>query len=173
MDADLGRTVPNRIPWKVSRNGVDGMTPSLSDILGTSASPPSGGFWRLGIVNKRQSTFPNFWKSNELDAAVDGNFTNNSIAPPLLDQVFSYKLSNSYSRDLYARYGVHIAIDHVNPVEPQLLTHGSSTANVLNKDAGIWIPATIIRMSPDVTHWSAADCSVVQSSEFGDSVGSK
>ena len=71
-DVASNRTGPNRTPRQVSRTSVDGKTPYLSEICGTSASPPSGGLWIPEVVNKRQSTSPNFWKSGELDAAIDG-----------------------------------------------------------------------------------------------------
>ena len=115
-DAASNRTVPNRTPQQVSRTGVDGTTPYISEICGNSASPPSSGLWNSGIVNKRQSTSLNFCKSNELDAAADGKFTNNPIAPPVINQVFSDKLSNSSRRDIYTRCRMHLTIDPINPV---------------------------------------------------------
>ena len=129
MAAD--RAVPNRTLRRVSRTGVDRMNPSLRGICGTSAyfssPPPYGGLWRPGIINKRQSTSPNFWESNELDASIDGNFSDDTIAPPVLTQLFSDKISNSSIKDLYAICRMHLVTYPVNYVAPQFVTKGFST----------------------------------------------
>ena len=167
-DADFDSTGPNRIPRKVIRNYVDGATSDLSNICETRTSPPSGSLWSPGIVNKRQYDSPNLWKSDELYAAADGKFTNNPIAPPVITQVLIYKLSDSFSTYLYARCGMHLATDPVNPTAPQFVTHGFSTVDVLNEGSGTRIHATRVRMLPDVNHWSVADHSVGQSASVGD-----
>ena len=164
---------PNRTPQQVISTGVDGTTPYLRVICGTSASYPFGGLWIPGIVNKLQSDSPNFWKSDEFDGAVDGNFSNNLIAPPVITQVFSDKLSNSSIRYIYARCGMHLTTGPVNPVTSQFVTHGFSTANALNKGAEILIPDTRVRRSSYVTHWSASDNYVAQNAAVGDAVETK
>ena len=136
-DAASNRTVPNRTLRRVIRTGVDGKTPYLSDISVTSAYPPSGVLRVPVIGNKWQSNPQKVWKSDKLDATVDGNFTNNPIAPPVLTLVLIDRLSECSSRDLYARCGVHLATDSVNAVVPNFLDHGLSTVNALNKGADI------------------------------------
>ena len=160
------RTRPNRNPTLVSSTSMDGTTPSQSDVCGTILSPHSGGLWTPGIVNKWKSASPNFWKSDEFDAAVDGNFPNNSIAPPILTQGFSDKLSNSFRRDMYVRCGVH-------PVVSQVGTHGFSNVNTLNKGAVIWIPINRIISFYGFTRWIAEHHDVGQSVAVGDAVGAK
>ena len=108
-----------------------------------------------------------------MDAAIDGNFSNNPIAPPVLTQVFSDKLSDSSSRDLYAHCGANLAPDPVNSTAPHLVTHGFYTVDALNKGAGIWRPTTIIRRLPNVTHLIVTGHTVGQSAEVGDDVGAK
>ena len=190
-------------PRRISRTGVDGTTsfhsvisenstPDLNDNIGTringinvtttpspigisetSADPPTGGIWSPSIGNIRQSTSPNLIKSDELNASVDGRFSNNPIAPPVLAELFSDKLSNSSISYLYACCGVHLSTDTSNPMAPQLFNHSLSAANALNKGAEIWIPATRIRNLPVVTHWSAAGRTVGKSAAVGDTVGKK
>ena len=55
---------------------------------------------------------------------------------------------------------------------PQIMTRWFSIVCVLNKVAGIWIPITRIRRSPDVTNLVLADHDVGQIVVVGDSVGS-
>ena len=108
-----------------------------------------------------------------MDAAVDGNFTNNTVAPTIFTEVLSEKISKSSIQDLYVRVGMHLATYTVNTGTPQLADHGFYTVNVLNKGAGIWISATRVRRSMDVAHCSVLDHSVGESTAVGDSVISK
>ena len=71
------------------------------------------------------------------------------------------------------RCEMHIEKYPLNPVTPQLVTHGFSTINALNTGAGIWRPTTRVRRSLDVTHWSSIDHAVGQSAAVGDTVGAK
>ena len=93
--------------------------------------------------------------------------------PPVLTQLFSDKLSNSSTRDLYACCGVNFATDTVNSMAPQFLNHWLFAVDALNKGAGVWIPATRIIGSPDINHWITADHAVGQISAVGDAVGKK
>ena len=79
------------------------------------------------IGNVWQSTTPNIIKSNELNADVDGKFTNNAISPPVITQVFSDRLTDSSNRYLYGNCRVHLVIDTVNPVIAQFVDNGFST----------------------------------------------
>ena len=108
-----------------------------------------------------------------MDASIYGNFSNNPVAPPVLTQVFSDKISDGSSRDLYVHCGVNLVSDPVNPVAPQFVTHGFSTVDEMNKGAGIWRPTTIIRRLPNFTHLSVAGNTVGQSSDVEDAVGAK
>ena len=108
-----------------------------------------------------------------MDASVDGNFSNNPIAPHVINKVFSDKLSESSIRYLYPQYGAHLAIDTVNTMVPQFVTHRISAVDAPNKGAEIWIPATRTRNFLDITNWSAADHSIGQRAAVGDTVGTK
>ena len=55
----------------------------------------------------------------------------------------------------------------------QFVNNGLSAVDALNKSYGIWIPATRIRRSPDVTHWSVADHAIGKGSAVGEYVGDK
>ena len=184
---DIGQTWTGRTPLRISSTGVDrstpistqihsgirkNYTPASSDstgtripigISGTSTFPLAGYIWSPWIRNKRQSASPTIIKSNKLDAAIDGKFTNNPVALPIFTKVFSDKLSNNYIPGLYARVGMHLAKDPANPVTTQFLDHGLSTVDVLNKGAGIWSPSAIVKRCPEVAHWSAKDHAVVKS----------
>ena len=71
------------------------------------------------------------------DTSIDGKFTNNFVAPPIFTDVLSEKLSNSFSRDIYARVGMHLTVDIVNFVTPQFVDLGFSTIDALDKGAGL------------------------------------
>ena len=148
----VDRTGPKVTPQKGSRTCVDRTTPSLRRVFKTSNSPPSGGLWSPGIVNKWQSTSPNFCKYDELGAAVDRSLSGNQITTPVIIQVFRDKLYDSSIRDIYARCGMHLKIDPINHVTPQFVTHGLSTIDTPNKYAGVWIPGTRFRMPQDDAH---------------------
>ena len=108
-----------------------------------------------------------------MNAVVGGKFSNDPIVSPVFTQLFSDEFSDSSIKDLYLRYVVRLTTDPVNPVAPQLVNHGLSAVNALNKVAGNWIPATRIRSLPCVIHWSAVDHAVGQSVSVGDAVGEK
>ena len=145
MGAALGRTVKNRTLQRVIRTGENRTTLALRGICGTGASPPSGGLWGPGIVNKRQSTYPNSCKSNKLGASVDVNLSDIRLRNPVITQVFSDKLSKSYIRYIYVRCRMHLATDPINPVAPPFVTHGFSTIDALNKGDVIWSPDIVVR----------------------------
>ena len=162
--------------WQIIRTGVGGFTPISTQIYrgisetstpdssdsngtripigtcGTSTDPPDGDLWIPGIGNIRQSATPNLINSGKLDAAIDGKFTNNLDAPPISNEVFSEKLFNNSIMDIYVRLGIHLTTDPVNTATPQFMDTGFSTIDVLDYGAGIWIPATKIRRSPDAAH---------------------
>ena len=123
VDAALNRTGPTRTLRQFIRTVLDGTNPDLSDICGTSASPPSGDLWSPGIVNKQKPNLPNLCKSDELDAVIDKKITNNTIEPPVIAQLFSDKLFDSHIRDIYARCGMHLAKYPVHTVATQFVTH--------------------------------------------------
>ena len=65
---------------------------------------------------------------------------------------------------------MQLAIDPFNPVAPQFMTHGLYADNLMNKCAGILIPATIVRRFLDVTHSISINHAVGQSVSVGDAV---
>ena len=165
----------NRTPQKIRRTGIDGTTPvhsgisetytpDFSDnsgtringingtttlapivISGTSATPPACGLWSPRISNIWKSTPQNLRKSDKLNAAVYGKFSNNLIALNNFTKLFIEKLYDSSRSDLYEHCRFHLATDPVNSVEPQFVNPGLSAINALNKGAGILTPGTRIR----------------------------
>ena len=120
-----------------------------------------------------KSTSPNSRKSDELNSAVDRNFSIDPIALPVSTQAFCDKISDNSSRDIYKRCRFNLASESVNTVAPQFVNNGISAIAAPNKSAGIWIPSTIIRSLPYVTHWSAADHGVGKGAAVGDAVEKK
>ena len=57
---------------------------------------------------------------DKLDTSIDGNFTNNLVAQPIFTDAVSEKIYNSSIRDHYVPVGMHLAVDPVNSVTPQL-----------------------------------------------------
>ena len=102
-----------------------------------------------------------------MDAAVDGKFTNIPFALPIFTEVFSDKIYDNSIREIYARAGMYLATD------PQFGDHGFSTVYAPNKGAGIWIPATRVKRSTNISHWSALDHAVVKITEVRDAVSAK
>ena len=108
-----------------------------------------------------------------MSTAVHGNFSNNTIDTPNITEILIDKLSDSFSMDLYARCRVQLETDRIIHVAPQFFTHEISAVDALNKGASIWNPATRVRRSPDVTHWSMVNHAVLQSAAVGDAVDAK
>ena len=82
-------------------NGINGTSTPTYGIIGTSkfsatiADPTAGYLWSPRIGNIWQFTSPNLRKSDELNATVDGKFSNGTIASPVPTQVYDGKLSDS------------------------------------------------------------------------------
>ena len=85
----------------------------------------------------KQCDDENIIKYDELNAAIDGKLSNYLIAPPVGTQLFGDKLSNRSIRGIYARCGVHLATDAINPLAPQFVNCGISAFIALNKGDGI------------------------------------
>ena len=115
----------------------------------------------------------NFCKYDELNASIDRKFSNDPISPPISTNILGDKLSNNYRRDLYTRYRLNLATESVNPVAPNILNHGLSAVNVLDKSTRIWIPNTRNISFPDVTHWSMEGSALGKGAAVGDDVVDK
>ena len=122
------------------------------------------------IGNIRQSATPDLRDSDKLDTSIDGNFTNNLVAPPILTDVTSEKFSNSSSQDLYARVEMYLTEDPVNSVTPQFLDLRLSTVDTLDKEAGLWNPTTSFGMPTYVSHWITMDQFFGETTEVVDDV---
>ena len=92
---------------------------------------------------------------------------------PILTEIFSDKLSNGSSRDLYARVGMHLATYPVSPVTPQFVDHGLFTIDAPNKGSGLWSLSNRVRRSVDVSHFSVTDHAVEEITELGYAVSAK
>ena len=121
-------------------------TPDVSDISGTSIPigtsdtptfPTCGLNGSPNIGNIRKFATPDFRDSDKLDTSIDGKFANNLVAPPILIDLLSDKISNSSSWDLYACIGMHPAAYHINFVTPQFVHLGFYTVDSLDKVAGL------------------------------------
>ena len=193
----LSNTWTNRILRQITRTGVDKYIPIYTPIQngisetyipdssdsegtridigtsGTSPSPPAEAICSPGFGNKRQSTTPDFINSDKLDASIDVKFTNNFVAPLISPDVVSDKLSNSSSQDLYARVGMHNAVDPINYVTPQFMYLGFFTVDTLYIGAGLWTPANRVVRHTDFAHWRAPDHIFGETTVVGDAVSAK
>ena len=171
VDATSGNVCTDKTPGKISRTGVNGTTPenivnayairksyspAFIEIIETT-SPPYGLNASQEIGNKRKSTSQDRRNFNKLDTSIDGKFTDNLVAPPILTEVNSEKLSHSSSQDLYTLCRTNLAADTVNIPAPQFVNFGLSTINTLDRIASLWNPATIVGNPTDVAHGSAPD----------------
>ena len=126
-DALSGNTRTNRNSWQVSWTGVNVSIPISTQIhsgisknyipvssdstgtrvsigtSGTSTAPPAEYIWCLWVGNKRQSNNPNLRYSYKLDTSIDGNFTNNLVAPRIFTEVVSENSPNVPAGTLCAR----------------------------------------------------------------------
>ena len=66
---------------------------------------------------------------------------------------------------------MNITTDSVQHMGPQLVIHGLPTIDTLDENAGIWIPATRIIRTPNITHERASEYDVGQVTSVVDSVG--
>ena len=123
----------------------------------TTTAPPYGLNVIPEIGNIRQSATPDLRDSDKLDTSIDGNFTNNLVAPPIVTDVISDKLFNSSRQDLYARVGMNLEEYPVNPVTSQFVYLGLSTVDALDKEASLLTPATRVGISTDFSHQRAPD----------------
>ena len=158
-------------PSVISGTIIDGTSSPTCGIIGTNTSPPSSGLWILRIGNIRQSDSPNFRKSDELNADINRDFSNDPIATPIITQVLCDELSNRSIRDINSLCRTNLVTESVNPVAPQFLNHGLSTVDTLDKITTFWIPNTRIRSLPNITHWSAVDHTVGQGATVGEALG--
>ena len=180
-EATLGNAWTNRTPQCIIRTGVDrsipfstpincGMrkyfTPASSDssrtripivTIDATTDSPCGLNISPKIGDIRQYATPYLRYSNKFYTSIHGKLTNNLVAPPIFTDVLSYKLSDSYSRDLYERIGMHLTVDPVNSVTPQFVDLGFSTVDALGTGASLFTPATRVGRTADVAHWSAPD----------------
>ena len=164
-DVTPGNTWTNKTPQRISRNVVDGSipisppihsgiskssTPASSDItvtmdaetripIGTTA-PPCGLRVSPNIDDIQQSATPDLRKSNKLYTSIDGQFTNNLVAPPIFTEVISDKLSDISIQDIYTHCRMNLTADPVNKPVPQFVYLRLYTINSLYKGASIWTP---------------------------------
>ena len=181
VDTASGNAWTNRTPWQISRNGIDGSTPSSTPIhsgmskysnpdssdssgtrirIGTSDttnSPPWGLNVSPNIGSIWQSATPYLIKSNKLDAAIDGKFPDNLIEPPIFTDVLSEKLSNSSIQYLCTPCPMNFSAYPVNIPGPKFVDFGLSNIDALDKGTSLWTPASGVGRLMDVTYWSAPD----------------
>ena len=136
-------TVANKNTWRVSKNGLDGSTPpnggsGTSYVVGsipdfsycTSQNPPSV-LWNGTIWKYKANYYPKFQGNSEFKTHIDRRFSNDSNAMSVVSQIFFDELSLSYERDICSCCRIGVTIETVQPMVPQLVSHG------LNKNIGI------------------------------------
>ena len=160
-DATSGNAWTNRTLCRIRRTRINGSIPFSAPIhsvmrkystrassdssetrvpIGTgrtSTAPPAEAIRSPDIGDKRQSDTPILRDSNKLDTYLDGKLTSNLAEPPILSDVVSEKLLNSYRRDLYDRAGMHLAADLVNILAPQFVDLGFSTIDYLDNGSSL------------------------------------
>ena len=65
---------------------------------------------------------------------------------------------------------MNVATESVQSVGPQFESHGFPNIDTLDENSGIWIPATRIRTTPNITHGSASEHAVGKGKAVGDAV---
>ena len=135
----LYSTGPNSSPKRVIKTGIDGSTPDASG-SGTNdvdicpiPTPPSVCIWDVSVVNKGQNTTPNFRETSELLIYIDRRLSNDSDVPSVGSQIIRDKLSISSGRDNYSQCSMDVAAETIQPMGPQLVTHGLLTIDTLKK----------------------------------------
>ena len=66
---------------------------------------------------------------------------------------------------------MNFVTDSVQSMGPQSVSHGLPTIDKLDKNDGIWIPTTRIRITSNITHGIAFEHAVGQVTSVGDAVG--
>ena len=157
-------TGSNSNPRRFIRTGIYGYIPA--DIVsGTSVVdrypipiPPSFCICNVSIGNIGQTTNPNFRETSELHVSIDIIFSNDSNVLSVGSQILHDELSVSSRRNLYSHCRMDVTAETVQPMVPQLVSHGIPIIDTLNENSGIWSPDTsaIIR-TPNTTHGSTSE----------------
>ena len=170
-------------PRRVIRTGVDGSTPSnnppsnngsgTSDIDSCpSSTPPYVCIWNGSIGNIGQNNIPTFRETSEFHPSIDRILSNDSNAPSIGSQILCDEFSVSSGRGMYLHFRMNVVAEIVQPMRPELVSHGIQTIDTLNENDGILIPATsIIRRTPNTTHGKASEHGLGQVTLVGESVG--
>ena len=90
-----------------------------------------------------------------MNSPIERILTNDPIAPFIIIHILGDEISDISNRDIYLRCQMGAAEETTHPVAPIFLIHGIPTIDTLDKNCGIWIPATRIRRTPNITHRSA------------------
>ena len=105
----------NRNPQRIIWTGIDGYTPVTSGnrsvvangIIAVYTSPPPFAppsvIWYSIIGNIRQTNTPNLRETNELNAHIDRNLTNDPIVLSVSVQILGDEFSNNSSCNIYSR----------------------------------------------------------------------
>ena len=168
----------NRTPWRVISTGINGCIPAASGSgtssfsICVSSSPLSVCIWNARIGNIEQTNIPSFSKTIELHTSINIILSNISNASSVGIQVLRDELSISSEKNLYLRLSMDITADTIQPMGPQLVSHGLLTIDTLKEKYWIWIPTTsaIIR-TQNTTHDSASGHAVGQRTVVGEAVG--
>ena len=102
-----------------------------------------------------------------MHTSIDRRFRNGYNMPFVFSQVLCDELSVSYGRNIYSWCRMDFAAETVQPMGPQLVSHGILKIDTLNENSGIWSPAT----TPNTTHGSAFRNVLRQGTVVGEAVG--
>ena len=92
--------------------------------------------------------------------------------PSVVIQIRCGEFCISSGSNINSRSRIDVTADNIQPMGPQLISHGLPNIGTINKNARIWIPPTIAtRMKPNTTHESASVHAVGQGTLVGEAMG--
>ena len=168
----------NGTPQRINRAGIDWYTPyysgsvTIAVAICTSKTPPYVCIWNGSIVNIWKTTTPSFRETSELHNSIERRLSNDSNDTSVSSKIFRDKLSVTSGRNIKLCCKMDVAAETVQPIQPQIVSHGLPTIDASNENSRIWSPTTSeIRGTPNNTHESASGNVLFQERVVVESMG--
>ena len=170
-DTECSRAYVLRTPRDVSKTSRDGNTARDGDVVvrspwdnrpiligGIVAPPTIRNSGSQDIIKKRQSISPSVGgNSQNFDACVDGNLTDDGDSAAIFSKVLGRELSNRLITYIYSRCRLDFMSNAVVTKAPYFVHMGLLSLNASDVFNAFGTPDTKVRQPTDVSHCSLPD----------------